>query len=178
MGKNGMVRKQVPEIRSDPEKISRLVVNKDASLGGVQRISSARAAEVPQFAPDAGDRQLKVVAILDDEPSHLEALGEVLVDEGLEILTCEDKRIFLRELPKLRVDLVITDITSPGMSGIQFLVEMKRNEEWKGIPVIVVSGCAGAEEENVRSLGAFEVFEKPYKVGELLAVIREALGGG
>jgi CheY-like chemotaxis protein len=50
--------------------------------------------------------------------------------------------------------MVISDIASPGMNGIQLLMTMKRHPNWRG---------------------AFEVFEKPYRFEELLVAVRCAL---
>jgi DNA-binding NtrC family response regulator len=71
--------------------------------------------------------------------------------------------------------MVISDIASPGMNGIQLLMTMKRHQNWRHIPVIIVSGNAGAEAMSAKIRGAFEVFEKPYRFEELLVAVRCAL---
>ena len=96
-----------------------------------------------------------------------------MLQNGFEVLTCTNKRTFLKELPKLTVDLAISDINSPGMNGIQLLKELRRDEKWKNIPVFIVSGMGGTVTTKLR--GAYEVFAKPCVVEELLDSVRRAL---
>jgi CheY-like chemotaxis protein len=166
---------QVPEIRADLEKCRKLVKRNDPGPNGVQRISPPATAEVTGSSSDPAQEKRKAIAILDDEPVLLEVLGNELADEGFEVLTCTDKSVFIKELSKLSVDVVISDIASPGMNGIQLLVTMKRHPTWRHIPVIIVSGNVGAEAVGAKIRGAYEVFEKPYSFEELLVAINCAL---
>jgi DNA-binding NtrC family response regulator len=118
----------------------------------------------------------KTIAILDDEAAMTEILGNQLANVGFEVITCSNKRTFLKELPKLTVDLVISDINSPGMNGIQLLMEMRRDEKGRNIPVIILSGTGGTEAVKAKLHGAYEVFAKPCVIDELLDAVKKALG--
>ena len=141
----------------------------------MQRISPSTPADTPDLPTRGAVRRPKTIAILDDEIAMLELLGNSIAGEGFEVLVCTDKRIFLEELPGLTVDLVITDLNSPGMNGMQFLAEMCRNEKWRNIPVIIASGMGGAEGAHAKSRGAYEAFAKPFRIEDLLAVVKRAL---
>ncbi len=140
--------------------------------------------EVRRIAPKdgasdspAGDRRdhRRTIAVLDSETTMLELLGGELAAQGYEVLVCTDKHNFLKKLPELKVDLVITDIRSPAMDGLQFLEEFRKKKKRRNIPVIVASGVAVAVESVAKSGGAFEVFQKPYNIEDLLAAIQRAL---
>ncbi len=166
---------QVPEIRADLEKCRELVKKKGPGATIIRRISPRALVEMAGSRPEDGRQRAKTIAILDDEPLLLEGLGTQLANEGYEVLTCTDKRTFLEELPNLSVDLVISDIHSPRMSGLELLKEMKRDEKGRKIPVIIVSGSRGADMVNAKLQGAYETFLKPYNYEELLVTVKRAL---
>ena len=166
---------QVPEIRADLEKCRELVKKKGPGAAIIRRISPRAMVEMAGSRPEDGRQRAKTIAILDDEPLLLEGLGTQLANEGYEVLTCTDKRTFLEELPKLSVDLVISDIHSPRMNGLELLKEMKRDEKGRKIPVIIVSGSRGADMVNAKLQGAYETFLKPYNYEELLVTVKRAL---
>lgn len=90
-------------------------------------------------------------------------------EEGMEVLASEP------------VDVVITDLKLPGMSGVEFLAELRtlRPE----LPVIVVTGgMFGMFERDFRDLGAFGYLLKPYLAEEIRSLVGRAVeygsGGG
>jgi CheY-like chemotaxis protein len=178
LDEHDLVYLQVPEIRSDLEKCRKLVKRKDHGPDGVQRISPPTTAAMTESCSEEAQQKPKTIAILDDEVAMLEILVDQLANEGFEVLSCTNKRTFLKELPKLTVDLVISDINSPEMNGMQFLTEMRRYEKGRNIPVIIVSGMGGAEAVKAKLQGAYEVFAKPCAIEELLDSVRRALAKG
>lgn len=71
-------------------------------------------------------------------------------------------------------DVVLTDISMPGLSGVELLGRVR--ERFPGVPVIVVSGIA--DEEHARGLlrlGAFDYLAKPFGVREVEASVERAL---
>jgi PleD family two-component response regulator len=166
---------QVPEIRADLEKCRKLVKRIEHGPDGIQRLSPPATAAMAECRSEEDGQKPKTIAILDDEASMLEILGNQLVNEGFEVLLCSNKKAFLKELPKLTVDLVISDINSPGMDGIQLITQMRLNERRKNIPVIIVSGMGGAGTVTAKLRGAYEVFAKPCVIEELLDSVRRAL---
>lgn len=173
---NELIYMQVPEMRGDLEKCRTLVERKGSGTAVIRQISPRAMAEKAGSRQQEDQQKAKTIAILDDEPLVLEILGNELANEGYEVLTCTDKRAFLEELPKLSVDLVISDICSPGMNGLEFLKEMKRNEKGRKIPIIIISGSAGPDVVSAKLQGAYKTFSKPYKIEELLATVKRALG--
>lgn len=70
-------------------------------------------------------------------------------------------------------DVVILDLMLPYIDGFELLTQIRENQEWHDVPVIVLSGKVG-EQDIVRAieLGANDYVTKPYKPLELRARIR------
>lgn len=70
------------------------------------------------------------------------------------------------------IDLILLDINMPVMNGLEFLAEVRRNDAFQAIPVIVVS-TEGKEEDTERAMaaGADSYITKPFQSQDVLAVI-------
>lgn len=77
----------------------------------------------------------------------------------------------LRMLPRERYDLIVTNITTPDINGLELVSFVKRNDQWRSIPVIIVS-TEGSERDRDKglSLGAAAYLVKPFDPEELLEV--------
>jgi CheY-like chemotaxis protein len=75
-----------------------------------------------------------------------------------------------------RPDLILLDLNLPDMTGDEVLRRLKADPEMQHIPVIMVSADAmGDRIEKLKKLGASGYLTKPYKLGEFLRVIEDAL---
>ncbi|MBL8600569.1 MAG: sigma-54-dependent Fis family transcriptional regulator [Myxococcales bacterium] len=117
-----------------------------------------------------------VVLVVDDEKNIRRTLRMVLEGEGLGVRDAERAEEALALLDDEPVDVVVTDIRLPGMSGIELLERMKRSAEWAAIPVVVISGHAAVSEAvDAVKLGAVDFFEKPLDRDRVLVSVRNAL---
>jgi CheY-like chemotaxis protein len=84
----------------------------------------------------------KRILIVDDEEDIRTYLSTLLGDQGYQTIQAADgeaaKQILLTELP----DLITLDISMPEKSGVRFFREIKMDERWKHIPVIIVTGVS------------------------------------
>jgi signal transduction histidine kinase len=116
------------------------------------------------------------ILLVDDEPSIVEITCEVLESLGYDALGISDPKEALALLGRdpSRFDLVITDLTMPGMSGDALAARML--ELRPGLPIVLVTGYREAmTREKVRSLGIRELALKPLDMAELGRVVRLAL---
>ncbi len=111
--------------------------------------------------------------VVDDSKSsrkvNLALIRELLGDEAecIEAIGGEDA---LAQLAKRSVDLVLLDLTMPGVSGFDVLTELRRRQT--STRVIVVSADIQRQaKERVASLGATGFIEKPIKIEALRAVL-------
>jgi two-component system nitrogen regulation response regulator NtrX len=112
--------------------------------------------------------------IVDDEPSILQSLGGLLLDEGFEVATALNGYEALKIIDAESPDLVLLDIWMPGIDGIETLKEIKRGNP--NIQVIIITGH-GTIETAVKAtkLGAYDLIEKPLSIDKVIVAINNAL---
>ena len=128
-------------------------------------------ANEPNHAPD---RRHGKILVVDDERSMRELLMIVLRREGHQVLLAEDGPTAVAQLEREPIDVLISDIKMPGMSGVDVLREAKRIDP--DIVGIMVTAYASTETavEALRQ-GAYDYLTKPFDVEELKAKVRNAL---
>ncbi len=116
------------------------------------------------------------VLVIDDEKNIRRTLRMVLEGEGIDVRDAETAEQGLAVLSDEGVDVVVTDIRLPGMSGIDLLQRIRRTPEWAALPVLVISGHAVVSEAvDAIKLGATDFFEKPLDRDRVLVSVRNAL---
>ena len=118
------------------------------------------------------------ILVVDDIPANIEILKIHLSDVGYDILEASDGPQALDILSEQGddIDLVLLDVMMPGMSGLEVLKNIRKQNELMNTPVILVT--ANADDQNVAEgldLGAFDYIIKPYSLMVLLARVRTAL---
>jgi two-component system, NtrC family, response regulator len=117
---------------------------------------------------------METILIVDDEKNYLVVLEALLSSEGYEIILSNNARDALRTIEDADLDLVITDVKMPGMSGMELLArcrELKRD-----LPVIIMTAY-GTIEMAVEAMkqNAYDYITKPFQNEELKLTIRKAL---
>src|SRR5258706_8930263 len=112
------------------------------------------------------------VLLVDDEPSLLFTLSQLLKSRGLEPVLAHSAAEALSKLEG--VDGVVTDYSMPGMDGVQLVQAVHERDE--SLPVVVLT-AHGSERIAVRAMksGAYEYVTKPFDIDELSLVIDRAL---
>ena len=114
------------------------------------------------------------ILVVDDEPSIVQTLSGLLIDEGFEVTTAENGYEALQQIESEAPDLVLLDIWMPGIDGLETLREIKKNHP--RIHVIMITGH-GTIETAVQAtrLGAFDFIEKPLAFEKVIVAINNAL---
>jgi DNA-binding NtrC family response regulator len=112
--------------------------------------------------------------VADDEKNIREGLAASLEMDGYEVITSADGLEGWKRYEKGDIDLVITDLHMPGMSGEEFI--RKAGAETPGIPVIVLTGH-GTVENAVAAMrdGAYDFLTKPVNLDRLSILVKRAL---
>ncbi len=84
---------------------------------------------------------MKRIAVVEDNPDNL-LLVEAILSGDYEIVTYETGQEALDGIPGAAVDLILLDISLPGMDGVQVLQELRKLESLKEIPVIALTAHA------------------------------------
>ncbi len=82
----------------------------------------------------------KMILVVDDEPDAIAFVREVLESEGYQVNSAPDGRKGLSTMRDAKPDLVILDVQMPEMDGFEVFQEMKKDEELKAIPVVMLTG--------------------------------------
>ena len=114
------------------------------------------------------------IYLIDDEPTILRSLQQLLQIEGHIVETFSDARDAIRKLDPDFGGVVITDINMPGMDGVAFLREALKLDPELSIVMLTGHGDITTAVESMR-LGAYDFIEKPFNIDQLLVVIRRAM---
>ena len=127
--------------------------------------------ETPPSPPEGAAARILAV---DDERSMRELLSIVMRREGHEVLLAENGRAAIDLLEREQIDLMISDIKMPDMSGVDVLRAAKKID--RDIIGIMITAFASTETavEALR-MGAYDYVSKPFNVDELKLKVRDAL---
>lgn len=104
---------------------------------------------------------MKKVLIVEDDTYLANAYRVKLTKAGFEVKNAFDGQEALDILQTYTPDIILLDIVMPKKDGFTTLEEIKANEKWKDIPVILASNLGQKEDrEKGISLGAVEFFTK------------------
>ena len=114
------------------------------------------------------------VLIVDDEPSIIQSLRGILVDEGFEVMTADGGLKALDIIKETIPEIILLDIWMPDIDGIETLKRIR--ELYPSVQVIMISGH-GTIENAVRAtkLGAYDFIEKPLSLEKVLLSVNNAL---
>ncbi len=125
-------------------------------------------------APAAADRRAPRILVVDDERSMRELMAIVLRREGYEVLLAENGRSAIELLERESVDLLISDIKMPDVSGVEVLRAAKAAD--RDILGIMITAFASTETAvEAMRLGACDYLSKPFDVDLLKMKVREKI---
>ena len=101
-------------------------------------------------------------------------LNLTLSEAGFEVLQAVDGQDGIDVLEKERVDVVITDINMPKMDGYGVIRHIRRQDQYKAMPVLVLTTESEKEKRNVaKEAGATGWMVKPFDPERLIATINK-----
>jgi len=114
------------------------------------------------------------ILVVDDAPDTLEVIQRNLQSKGYHVFTAPDVSEAVKILDSVTIDLVITDLKMPGVSGIDLIRHVREN--FKDTEVMMVTGYASVEGavEAVKT-GAEEYLPKPFTDKELFSSVQRVL---
>jgi CheY-like chemotaxis protein len=117
------------------------------------------------------------VLVVEDDPSSRRALGQMLEKEGFELAEAENGHVALERVARSRPSVILLDLMMPYMDGFEFVDELRSREEWRTIPVIVVTAKDITQEDRLRLNGyVARIIQKgAHNRDALLAEVRDLL---
>lgn len=113
------------------------------------------------------------VLVIEDEDAIVTMLKYNLEQDGFTVYSAGDGEEGLLMVTEKMPDVIVLDWMLPSMSGVEVCRQLRRNQQTKNIPVIMLS-ARGEEEDKIRGLdcGADDYMTKPFSPTELVARIR------
>lgn len=114
------------------------------------------------------------ILVVDDSPDTLELINRNLTSQGYQVYTSSGVSEAIKILDSESVDLVITDLKMPGISGLDLVKHVREN--FKSTEVMMITGYASVNGavEAVKS-GADEYLAKPFTDEELFSAVKRSL---
>ena len=118
----------------------------------------------------------ELILVVDDEAESREPLVFLLQGEGYRTATASNGRAALAMIQQRPPDLILLDVTMPGMDGYELTHLIKTNPTTANIPVVMVTGFTGRGARVVGlNAGAEDILSKPVDAAELSLKVRNLL---
>jgi twitching motility two-component system response regulator PilG len=113
------------------------------------------------------------VMVIDDSKTIRRTAESLLKKAGCEVITATDGFEALSMVADLHPDVIFVDIMMPRLDGYQTCALIKHNDDYKNIPVIMLSSKDGLfDRARGRIVGSEEYLTKPFTKDELLSAIK------
>jgi DNA-binding response OmpR family regulator len=121
---------------------------------------------------------MKKILFIEDESALQKTFGEILRQEGYEMISALDGEIGLRMAKSEKPDLILLDLILPKIHGFEVLKELKKDDLTKDIPIIILTNLERVEDvQKAIELGATTYLVKAnYTLEEILKKVKKALG--
>ena len=147
---------------------SRRVVSKILHHNGVdekERLMTQPGADVPAR-----------ILVVDDEPQNLDLFEAMLTSAGYEVFLASEGEEALRLARERKPDLILLDLTMPGLSGFEVCARVKTDPQTGGIPVLFVTALSQvSDKERALAVGGDDFLTKPFQRAELLTRVEALL---
>ena len=119
----------------------------------------------------------KTILFIEDESALQKTFGEILKQEGCEMIPALDGEIGLRLAKDKKPDLILLDLILPKVHGFEVFKKLKEDKDTRDIPVIVLTNLEGlGDVDKAIELGATAYLVKAqYSLEEVVEKIKKAL---
>lgn len=110
----------------------------------------------------------KTILVAEDSNSVRKFILLALKLAGYEVITAVDGMDALEQLPKIKIDMLITDINMPNIDGIKLVKSIRENPEYSNLPIIILSSLS--TDENIEqgiAAGANSYLIKPFNAKKI-----------
>ncbi|RKH57828.1 response regulator [Corallococcus aberystwythensis] len=115
----------------------------------------------------------ETVLVVDDEQGILEALADLLREEGYRVLTASHGREALERMAEVTPDLVLTDWMMPVLDGPALIERIQQDPVLRTVPVL---GMSAVDVNGLKRLHpGMEFLQKPFDIRALMKQVRRAL---
>jgi CheY-like chemotaxis protein len=114
----------------------------------------------------------QTILVVDDNEANLRLINAVLRTRGYDLLEARSGEAALEALATQRPSLVLMDVQMPGLSGIDVARTIRAMPALADLPLVAITAMAmKGDREEIMAAGFNDYLAKPYKMGELLALV-------
>ena len=114
------------------------------------------------------------ILVVDDSVDTVDMLRTLFEMDGASVETAGSGPQALELAAKKEFDVVLSDISMPGMDGFELLRRLRRLPDWKEVPVLALTGFGRAEDvERAKAEGFFSHVTKPIDVGAIVEILQK-----
>jgi len=120
---------------------------------------------------------MKKILFIEDESTLQKTVGEILEQEGFEIISALDGETGIKLAKKENPNLILLDLILPKIDGFGVLESLKKDKETSDIPIIVLTNLEGSHDiERAIELGATTYLVKAnYELDDVVKKVKEVL---
>lgn len=153
-----------------------LTVEKEKRHGNPLLDDAVETRTAPASVPQTGTAPDKQILVVDDDPLIARLLKEPLEKAGYSVKVASHGLEALQTVKDRRPDLIILDILMPMLDGFKTARLLKFDKRFKDIPIIVLTSRATEGERKIgEQVGANEFLLKPFRLPQVLEVVRRYL---
>jgi CheY-like chemotaxis protein len=115
------------------------------------------------------------ILVVEDTPDILDVIGLLLEQEGYSVYKAECCSLAFDVLANHEVDLIITDLMLPGMTGLEFIRRVRRVVNYDFIPVVAMSAFDEKYLIAAAQAGAIKILHKPEDLDLLVSTVNQLL---
>jgi DNA-binding response OmpR family regulator len=115
------------------------------------------------------------ILVVDDNPDTRDLTHLHLTTEGFVVVVASDGREGLYMAVAEQPDLIITDISVPGLDGIDLVKQLRAQPELDNVPILVLTAFGNEEMDQAIRAGAYRAMSKPVHLDSLMDEVRELL---
>mgnify|MGYP004671317083 FL=1 len=114
------------------------------------------------------------VLVVDDEENIRNLITYTFEEHNLEVMTAENGKAAITILENNPIDVIITDLLMPTMTGLALIREMKKRKS--AIPIIIITAYGNTEMvKEIIAEGVFRLIEKPLDFDILVPIVQDAI---
>ncbi|MBV9120803.1 MAG: response regulator, partial [Chloroflexi bacterium] len=172
--------KNEPELADIP--VIMLTLGNDGSMGFAlgaadylsKPIDQHRLAEVLRRHASTTSPQILIV---EDEQSNRDILRRMLEKDAYTVVEAQNGRVALERLEQFTPNLILLDLMMPEMDGFEFITELRQRDEWRDIPVVVITAKDLTQSERLQLQGNTEriLTKGAYSKDRLLYEVKDFL---
>ncbi|RJR42415.1 MAG: response regulator [Desulfobacteraceae bacterium] len=115
----------------------------------------------------------KKILVIDDDPQTVDYLVALFNDNGYQTCAAKDAAQAFEVMKSEKPDLMTLDLDMPEIAGPLFYIRVSKMDEFKNIPVVVISGLHVPHRAIKKAVASFT---KPFDRKELLTVVAKVIG--